>query len=76
MGNTAIEQFERDKVVCPLQLKHNLFTVAAVDNIDVNPTSATAISSFHGTAVSLYPKITQVVQETFKVLYQRRKYYT
>ena len=36
MANTATEQFQKNKVVCPRKLKHNFFTVAAVDIINVN----------------------------------------
>ena len=57
MGNAAIEQFEKDKVVCPLKLKHNPVTIAAVDNIDVNPASATTMSPVQGTAASLHEKV-------------------
>ena len=32
----------------------HLFTTAAVDNIDHNPTSRTAQDSFHGTGISLF----------------------
>ena len=34
-------------------VSRNVFTVAAVDNIDHNPSSATARDSFHGTGISL-----------------------
>ena len=36
-------------VVCPPKLRQGLFTTGAVDNIDHNPSSATAKDSFHGT---------------------------
>ena len=39
--------------MCPSKLPQNLFTTAAVDNIDHNPSSATAKVSFHGTGISL-----------------------
>ena len=35
-------------------LKLDLFTTAAVDNIDHNPSSATAQDSFHGTGISIF----------------------
>ena len=57
LGNTAIEQFKKDKVAYPYKLRHTLFTVAAIDNVYVKPTSATAMSSFHATAVSLHQKV-------------------
>ena len=42
-----------EDVVCPPKLRHGLFTTGAVDNIDHNPSSATAKDSFHGTGISL-----------------------
>ena len=53
MGNKAIEVFEKEGVVCPLNLRRDLFATAATDDFDVNPSSATAMSAFHGTATSL-----------------------
>jgi len=41
-------------LVCPSQLRHGLFTVGALDNIDHNPSSTTAKDSFHGTGISLF----------------------
>ena len=40
--------------VCPPELKVGLFTNAAVDNIDHNPSSTSAHDAFHGTALSLF----------------------
>ena len=53
MGNDVCEQFHRDHVVCPPKLQHQVFTSAAVDNLDHNPTSTTSQDAFHGTAISL-----------------------
>ena len=39
-GNATIEQFEKDNVICPLKFWHSLFTVGAIDNIDVGTSSA------------------------------------
>ena len=39
-GNATIEQFEKDNVICPLKFRHSLFTVGAIDNIDVGTSSA------------------------------------
>ena len=52
MGNKAIEVFQKEDVVSPLNLRRDLFTTAATDNLDVNPSSANAMSAFHGTATS------------------------
>ena len=53
MGNKAVAVFGKEDVVCPLNLRHNFFITAATDNLDVNPSSATAMTAFHGTAKSL-----------------------
>lgn len=37
-----------------MKLKYGLFTTAAIDNIDHNPSSTTAKDSFHGTGISLF----------------------
>ena len=39
--------------MCPPKLRTSLFTTAAIDNIDYNPSSATAKDSFHGTGISI-----------------------
>ncbi|KAG0715633.1 hypothetical protein GWK47_011480 [Chionoecetes opilio] len=54
MGNRVCEQYHRDEVVCPPNLREGLFTTAAVDNIDHNPSSTTSTDSFHGTGISLF----------------------
>jgi hypothetical protein len=41
-------------VVCPTNLRGSIFTVAALDNLDHNPTSRTATTSFHGTGISIF----------------------
>jgi len=53
LANGVCDQFHADHVVCPLKLRSKIFTVAAVDNIDHNPTATTAHGSFHGTGISL-----------------------
>ena len=54
MGNKVCTHFESEGVVCPLELRKGIFTTAAVDNIDHNPTSTTAEGAFHGTGISLF----------------------
>lgn len=39
---------------CPSILRKGIFTTSAVDNIDHNPSSTTAKSSFHGTGISIF----------------------
>ena len=41
-------------LVCPHQLRHGLFTIGALDNLDHNPSSSTSKESFHGTGISLF----------------------
>ena len=53
LGNLLSNQFEATGIVCPASLRKNVFTTMAVDNIDHNPSSATAADSFHGTAISV-----------------------
>ena len=51
MAIAAAQQYESNEVVCPLILRKNLFTTAAVDNIDHNPSWATAHDAFHGRGI-------------------------
>ena len=54
IGNRVCEQFHREQVVCLPKLRNSVFTSAAVDNIDHNPSSTTSKESFHGTGISLF----------------------
>lgn len=54
MGLSVTEQFSKEGVVTPSGLRLGLYTVAACDNIDHNPSSRTRKESFHGTAISLF----------------------
>lgn len=54
MNNHVCEQYNRDGVVCPPNLRQGLPTMGAIDNIDHNPSSTTATGSFHGTGISLF----------------------
>ena len=54
MGNSVSARFEDENVVCPPKLRFSLFTTAAVDNIDHNPSSTTAKGSLHGMEISLF----------------------
>ena len=51
LGNNLCCQFEIEKTV---MLRKNLFTNAAIDNIDHNPSSTTAEDSFRGTGISIF----------------------
>ena len=46
--------FEKQGIVCPPNLRRDLFTVGALDNLDHNPSSSTSQNSFHGTAISVF----------------------
>ena len=59
MGNSLCALYEEENVVCPPSLRHGLFTTAAVDNIDHNPSATSALGSFHGTGISLFQHIVQ-----------------
>ena len=54
LGDAAISTYMEEGVVCPVVMRKGLFTTAAMDNIDHNPTATTATTSFHGTSISLY----------------------
>ena len=53
MVNDFCEHFKETDTVCAPNLKTNVFTTAAVDNLDPNTTSTKAVSSFHVTSISL-----------------------
>ena len=42
LGNGVCDQFALDGVVCPPKMRSGLFTVAAAENIDYNPSTAIA----------------------------------
>ena len=54
LGNSVCSRFESEGVVCPPKLNKGVFTTAAMDNIDHNPSSTTAQGAFHGTGISLF----------------------
>ena len=53
ISNAICEQFRVDGIVCPPKLRYGVHTSAAVDILDYNHTSSTAMDSFHGTGISL-----------------------
>lgn len=54
LGESVVNQYVADGVVCPPILRKGLFTTSAMDNIDHNPTATTANTSFHGTSISMF----------------------
>ncbi|CAG9766130.1 unnamed protein product [Ceutorhynchus assimilis] len=50
----VVKRALEEKVVCPSNLRKDLFTVAAIDNFDVKATSLSGNSEFHGTSISIF----------------------
>ena len=57
LASSVCQRYEEDGVVCPAKLRKDLFTVAALDNIDHKSSSNTATQSFHGTSISFMQNI-------------------
>lgn len=49
--NSLGRQYQNNGFVCPSSLRESLVTLAAVDNIDYNPSTTSVKSSFHGTGI-------------------------
>ena len=54
IAKEVCQQYQQQGIVSPPCLKEGLFTTAAIDNIDHNPSSVTAANSFHGTSISIF----------------------
>ncbi|KAI4795614.1 hypothetical protein KUCAC02_029770, partial [Chaenocephalus aceratus] len=54
LGESVVNQYVEEGVVCPPVLRKQIFTTSAMDNIDHNPTATTASTSFHGTSISMF----------------------
>ena len=52
--------FKSDGVVFPTKFQHGLFTTGNLDNIDHDPTSSSAHTAFHGTAIALTQHCSEV----------------
>ena len=59
LATASTERFEQDGCVAPVCLRKGIFSIGALDNIDHNPSSTTATSSFHGTGISIFQLPTQ-----------------
>ena len=64
LGEAVVCQYVEDGVVCPPALRTKLFKTSAVDNIDHNPSSTTAKTSFHGTSISIFNTQDQTMLES------------
>jgi hypothetical protein len=54
LATSMSQRFTDDGCVAPASLRKGVFSVGALDNIDHNPSSTTATSSFHGTGISIF----------------------
>ena len=54
LANRILHQNKRDGVFIPCNLKKNIFTIIAKDNIDYNARSTTATKHYHGTSFSIF----------------------
>jgi len=54
LGNANRKHFHDVGTLYPPQLKIGILTTSAVDNFDHDPTSPSALGSFHGTSISLF----------------------
>ena len=54
LGDAVVCRYVEEGVVCPPKLRKGLFCTAAMDNIDHNPSSTSATTSFHGTSISIF----------------------
>ena len=72
IANAVCEHFKETDTVCPPNLKKNVFTTAAVDNIDHNTSSTTAITSFHGTSISMIQHPNEDAEGVSNAIIKRR----
>jgi len=49
-----LRQFHKEQVVCPPEMRDDVFTTAAVDNIGHNPSITSSKKSFLDTSISLF----------------------
>ena len=54
LATPVCELIKEIGLVCPVHLRHGLFTTGALDNLDHNPSGTTAKDSFHGMCISLF----------------------
>ena len=63
ISNQLCSKYHQDGIICPPSLQTDLFTSAAIDNIDHDLSPATAKSSFHGTSISIFQHTTVPIEE-------------
>ena len=54
ISNQVCMEYQANGLVCLVDLKKNVFTTTAIDDLYHNPSSATAESSVHGTTISVF----------------------
>ena len=54
LGHLVTQRAAEEGFLIPGDLQLYIFTALALDNIDHNPTSSTAVGSFHGTGMSVF----------------------
>ena len=57
------QQYRLKETVCPDSLAENLFTAAAIDNIDHNETCSTSSSHFHGASISVFQHYDNLIEK-------------
>ena len=57
------EEYRDKGFVCPPSLHNNVFTTAAIDNIDHNLSSTTAKSTIHWTGISIFQHPNETLEE-------------
>jgi len=60
LEDAAVSKYMEEGVVCPFVMRKDLFTTAAMDSIDHNPSATTVSTSFHRTSISLHQLTMQV----------------
>ena len=62
ISEAVLEQYDRDGVFLPNNLKTDTFTVIPKDNLDINAKSSEASQHFHGTCMSVlqFPKAVEL----------------
>ena len=53
LAKSVCKQSFHDHIVCPSHLKLGVYSLAALDNFDYDPSSTTSVGSLHGTGISI-----------------------
>ena len=74
ISKQVCNQYQEEGYVYPSQLHQNTFTIAAIDNLDHNLTSATAASSYHGVTISFFQHaVTSLQSASFRTDTKNKK---